>query len=507
MAQAPAVDGSAVRPTTLLIAAMGGEGGGVLAQWIVAAAEAEGLVVQSTSIPGVAQRTGATTYYIEMMERPEGSRAQPVMSLYPSPGDVDVMVASELIEAGRAMERGFVTPERTLLIASTHRVFAIDERTAMGDGRFDTERVRAAAEALAHRRIMTDFARLAAESGSVINAVLLGAIAGAEVLPVPTSRLRLMVETSGRAVEASLAAFDAGLATARGEQAEAPAPAPRPRSYTHYDVLHHRVRETFPPAARDILDEGVRRLVDWQGEGYAGFYLDRLQAVHRAEQAAGGNGQLVRETGRHLALWMGYEDVLRVAQAKVRLSRFEQVRAEVGAGEDEPVRLVEHLKPGVEEAATLLPHWLGRRLVAWADRRPAHRRPHLALSIPSTAIWGFLLFRLLAALRPLRRFGWRYKAEQERIEAWLTRVIRAAALDPALALEVARLAGLIKGYSDTHRRGATRYDGILATLVDPALAGEMDADVTAAAVAQAREAARADPEGKALASQLAGHAA
>ena len=53
-------------PVTLLIAALGGEGGGVLTGWIVDAARRAGLPVQATSIPGVAQRTGATTYYIEI---------------------------------------------------------------------------------------------------------------------------------------------------------------------------------------------------------------------------------------------------------------------------------------------------------------------------------------------------------------------------------------------------------------------------------------------------------
>jgi indolepyruvate ferredoxin oxidoreductase beta subunit len=48
-------------PVKLLIAALGGEGGGVLTDWIVRAATLAGYPVQSTSIPGVAQRTGATT--------------------------------------------------------------------------------------------------------------------------------------------------------------------------------------------------------------------------------------------------------------------------------------------------------------------------------------------------------------------------------------------------------------------------------------------------------------
>src|SRR5204862_494628 len=101
------------RPITILIAALGGEGGGVMADWLMEAATASELPAQATSIPGVAQRTGATTYYLEIFpaRRTELGGREPVLSLTPSPGNVDIMVASELIEAGRAMTNGFVNPE------------------------------------------------------------------------------------------------------------------------------------------------------------------------------------------------------------------------------------------------------------------------------------------------------------------------------------------------------------------------------------------------------------
>src|SRR5262245_33525213 len=51
---------------SLLIPAVGGQGGGVLAEWIVEAALHEGHLAHATSIPGVAQRTGSTTYYVEV---------------------------------------------------------------------------------------------------------------------------------------------------------------------------------------------------------------------------------------------------------------------------------------------------------------------------------------------------------------------------------------------------------------------------------------------------------
>src|SRR6185437_338897 len=84
------------RPITMLIAALGGEGGGVLTQWIVDAAAQAGFPVQSTSIPGVAQRTGATTYYIEILPVPahELNGKRPVLALTPGVGDIDVAVTS-----------------------------------------------------------------------------------------------------------------------------------------------------------------------------------------------------------------------------------------------------------------------------------------------------------------------------------------------------------------------------------------------------------------------------
>ena len=101
---------------------MGGEGGGVLADWIVDLAEHGGYLAQMTSVPGVAQRTGATIYYVELFPKCRDrrrTRGPPVLALTPVPGDVDIVIASELMEAGRAVQRGLVTPDRTTLIAST----------------------------------------------------------------------------------------------------------------------------------------------------------------------------------------------------------------------------------------------------------------------------------------------------------------------------------------------------------------------------------------------------
>lgn len=493
------------RPTTLLIAAMGGEGGGVLADWIIGAAKAEGLAVQSTSIPGVAQRTGATTYYIEMAKPKSGDVAKdrPVMSLYPVPGNVDVMVASELLEAGRAMQNGFVTPECTTLIASNHRVFSIAERGAMADQRFEGQRVIDATDELTKRRVIFDMMTLAQDHGSVINSVLLGAIAGADCLPISVARFAAAIESHGVAVASSQAAFRAGMEAAKQDrQITLPSDADAKRDWLlpadNAAALIERVADDFPEVCRQIMCEGVNRLIDYQDLKYANFYLDRLDDIDKAVRDAGGDGALTRDVAQQLALWMSYEDVVRVAQAKIRPERLARIRKEVGAEAGEPVQVHDFLKPGVEELCALLPGFIARPILALADRRGWHDKVNIGMRIKTMSISGYLLMRTLAGLRGLRRRGYRFKVEQAAIDAWLGAIRDAAAKDLNLAREVAALAKLRKGYGATHRRGRDNFSGIMSTLVTPALQGEADAAATADALRGARTAALADPEGSAL---------
>src|SRR5215470_15276751 len=205
------------RPFSILIAALGGEGGGVLANWIVAAAEELDFPVQSTSIPGVAQRTGATTYYLEILPASQRELAgrEPVLSLVPGIGDIDLLVASELMEAGRAVAAGFVTADRTLTIASTSRFYVINEKIAMGDGRYDSGRLIKAIEQNSQRHLLFDMEEIARRTGTIVNAVMLGAIAGCGRLPMPAEAFEGAIRTDGKAVEPNLRGFRAGLEAAR----------------------------------------------------------------------------------------------------------------------------------------------------------------------------------------------------------------------------------------------------------------------------------------------------
>jgi len=467
------------RSITVLVAALGGEGGGVMADWLVEAATASGFPVQATSIPGVAQRTGATTYYLEIFpaRREALGGREPVMALTPSPGNVDIMVASELLEAGRAMQNGYVTPERTTLVASTHRIYATIEKMQMADGRFPEARVREAARQLAKHAVLFDMRRLAQDSGTVINAVLFGAMAGSGALPLGREACEAAIRRAGRGAEASLRGFAAGFEIAAGTRA---APASEPKSP--------------PPDTREILELGAERLRDYQGESYAKLYRERIASLGDAD------AKLIGEAARELALWMSYEDIIRVADLKTRRSRFARVRREVAAQDGQPVVVIDHLKPGVEELASLLPPALGRRLVAWAERRGKLDSFNLGMRVKSSGIAGYLLVRSLAKLKPWRPHSFRYAEEQALIERWLSAVRAAAARDTGLALEIVACAGLLKGYGETHRRGRSSFLAILDALVENPAAS--DAGEQAAAIRSARAAALADPEQQALARSL-----
>ena len=492
------------QPIKIAILAMGGEGGGVLADWIVDLGEHNGHIAQTTSVPGVAQRTGATIYYVELFPRAAADAAglAPVLALMPLPGDVDVVLASELMEAGRAVQRGLVTQGRTTLIASTHRIYAIAEKIAMGDGRSDAAALLAQAQAAAKRFVGYDMAQAAEQGGSVISAVLFGALAGSGVLPFERCAFEATIVRGGVGVKASLAVFAAAY-----ERAAAGAEAPLADSRlgaaaasipVHADVatLLARARREHAGAPLAIVIEGLRRLLDYQDTAYAGLYLERLAAVQAALAGRDG-GELMAETARHLALWMSYEDTIRVADLKTRDTRFARVRDEVKALPDQVLSINEYMHPRLQEIADTLPAALGRWLLAsgW-PRRAVERLASKGRVVQTSSLRGYLLLWGVAALRRWRRGTLRYAAEQQRIEAWLLDVAQAAKTDPALASEIVRCQRLVKGYGDTHERGLRNF-----ALLRRAWQGG-GVRITPVALAQLRDAALADEHGHALQAAL-----
>lgn len=513
------------RPITLLVCALGGEGGGVLTEWLVDIARHAGYAAQSTSIPGVAQRTGATTYYIEVFPLPLAQLAgrRPVFSLSPVPGALDAIVSSELLETARQIGNGMSAPLRTLVISSSARIFTTAERMQPGDGRADAQHLLDVVKAFSREHHVFDMNAVAREAGTVVSAVMLGAIAGSGLFPFPREAYEHVVrggdtsapEKLNKMAAASLrgfaAAFDAVSApraqaafvssVMAGDTADAPPPA---------RALPDDVARRFPPAVHDMLALGHARVLDYQDDAYAKLYATRLARVLDAERAADPAGAqgfaITREAARWLALWMAFDDIVRVAALKGRASRAQRVRQEVRAADEDIVKVYDHFKPGAPEFAALLPPGLARRVTAWDRTRQARGREPwaLPLKVGSHSVFGMASLRLLSSLKWLRRRGQRFSEEQALIERWLAAVESGTREAWSLGREVALCGRLIKGYGSTNERGK---HNLLHVIDELASRTTLTATKRAEAIAAAREAALADEGGKALDAALVRHGA
>jgi indolepyruvate ferredoxin oxidoreductase beta subunit len=264
-------------------------------------------------------------------------------------------------------------------------------------------------------------------------------------------------------------------------------------------ALLERIASGFPTSAQGMLVEGVRRLVDYQDPEYAGLYLDRLERIARLPND--GDTLLLQEAARHLALWMSYEDTVRVAELKTRATRFERVRDEARVGDGQLLAINEYMHPRLEEICETLPASLGRWLEnsGW-PRRLVERFTRKGRVITTSSLRGFLMLYLLAGLKRWRRGSLRFAVETLRIEQWLERIAQAAAINPRLAVEVAQCQRLVKGYSDTHARGLRNFETLMAAVQ------RAGAALAPATLRELRDAALADEHGDKLRATLARHA-
>lgn len=483
----------------LAVMAVGGQGGGVLASWIEEVARASGYEVQATSVAGVAQRTGATIYYLEMC--PQSDR-QPVFSLMPAAGDVDIVIAAELMEAGRAIMRGFVTPDRTVLIASSHRVLAVSEKSVPGDGIADTAEAMAAAEIAARRLVVADFEGIAVASGSVISASLFGALAGSGALPFQREAFETVVRASRKGVDGSIRAFEAAVAAAvaKDQHKEDAAPlealgsdlqGPENHKVAWRDL--NRRLKGLPPGVARMAEHGLRKVVDFQDLAYGSEYIGQIETIFRQDNAER-DYELSCEAAKYVANAMTYDDVIRVADLKTRGDRFRRIRKEMSASDANIVHLTEFFHPTVIEIVGMLPVAWGE----WVEARPGwmariDRWFGKGRRLRTDSLPAFLTLFFLGGLQGYRRRTLRHHRERALLERWLTAAVHHLPHNYDLAVEMVRCRRLIKGYSDTHARGLGKFDRVMEGVA--LIAGRDDAADWARRL---REAALMDEEGKAL---------
>ena len=361
------------QPLSILLCALGGEGGGVLSEWLVDIARHAGYAAQATSIPGVAQRTGATTYYLEVFPVPlaELKGQRPVFGLNPLPGRLDVLVSSELLETARQIGNGLASHTHTLILTSSARALTTMEKMEMGDGRRQAAELVQLVRQHSRAHHVVDMARLTREAGTVVSATLLGCIAGSGVLPFARADFEAIIGQGGNTAQASLRGFALGFDAVAQQRAQIRV---IEDSLLTSELVMHAAQglqadlaAIFPQNVHDLLVLGHARMLEYQGAGYAKLYTDRLKRVLAAERQidpAGANGfATTREMVRWLALWMAFDDIVRVADLKSRASRWARVTDEVKATPDDLLQVYDHFKPGAPEFAALLPLGLATKVL------------------------------------------------------------------------------------------------------------------------------------------------
>jgi len=500
------------QPISILLCALGGEGGSVLADWLVAVARHCDHPAQATSVPGVAQRTGATTYYLEIVPEPNSALGgrRPVLGLNPLPGRLDALVSSELLETSRQIGLGMASSDRTTVISHNGRTLTTAEKMVMGDGRRDAEQLMQLVASHSRVHHVLDMAAITREAGTVVSAVMLGCIAASGLLPFAREAYAAVLAGESASARASRKGFDLGfeaITRQREQQRYLEALLATPPA-AMAPALPADVTAAFPADVHEVLALGHARLIDYQGVAYARLYLQRLQTVLQAEQAGhapANDHPVTRETARWLALWMAFDDIVRVADLKSRTSRMARVRQEAKAGEHDLLKVYDHFKPGIPELAALLPTTLAQHLLRWDRQRVASGKGPWAfpIKVATHSFTGLAMLRLLAALRFARPWGSRYADEQTLIGQWLDALVTATRRHPALGLEVARCGQLIKGYGSTHDRSRQNLQHILTH----GLSGQASAEAQAQAIARWRSAALQDEAGQALDQALLQHGA
>ncbi len=478
-----AAEEGGVQLRSVYVAAVGGQGGNLLTEWLTLAGTMAGQRAQAVSLTGLSQRGGATGYYIELAEGLD----EPVFCQYPVPGQLDVLVGQELLEMGRAVEQG-LTSEKTTIITSTHRMLSTPEKMPAGGGVMDPNELLALGRKFSGRLIAFDADALARQNGMdeiLANAILFGALAGSVALPIGVDACKGAIRRAGIAVERNLEAFELGYEYVRQGRYQQPAEERQPTLDDLVEANSGRLskrkarqyRELFqatagwPVLLRTVLAEALYRLIDYQDARYARKYVELVDEVRQLERGEG-EPRLTSTYARNLATLMTYEDAARVAQLKIRQARFDRIKAERGIRPDQVYRLHDYLKPDAYEIYGLFPARLVDLVLPLFRKLFGRRQWHLELRPKTNSFLGIATFWFLTLFIPLRQWSYRFRDEWRAIEDYRQRVLEFWKVDEKLALLMADTGDMIKGYGYTRRKTRSAMERYVDNIVRPLVAAD-----------------------------------
>ena len=474
----------------ILVPAVGGQGGGVLTEWLVQAFFKEEFDVQGISLPGLSQRGGSTVYYLEAYPKPEEGK-QVIFAQFPVPGEVDIIVAQEFLELGRALELGYGS-DITTIVTSTHRIYSTLEKMPIGSGIYSDENLRKLARAFSSDLIELNALELSKENGMdelAVNAILLGALCASGALPVKKDSYIAAIEEVGVAVKSNLRAFEVGWEYISSNKYQAK-DADSAEDWNKFvrertQKLEGEEREEYlsrvseiegkyPQNTWKILAESVFRLKEYQSLKYADRYLSMVDEVFEIDESVKGGGfKLTEHYAKNLALLMSYEDGIRVAELKINSERFKRIKENMRLRDDQVFKVVDYLKPDAEEVYGLLPYYLVSPVLSFTrtslfKKIWRRKRPLTFGQTPTTnSFSGFARLWLLTKIKFMRPQSYRYKKEYALIKKYTESVKIYSKYDYKLGCLAARSAGVVKGYGKVRRRTMDAFYRFIDNIVFP----------------------------------------
>ncbi|HEY7535043.1 MAG TPA: indolepyruvate oxidoreductase subunit beta family protein [Thermodesulfobacteriota bacterium] len=474
----------------ILIPAVGGQGGGVLTEWLVQAFMLEGFEVQGIGLPGLAQRGGSTVYYLEAHPKITPDEKQIIFSQYPVPGDVDVILAQEFLELGRILEEGYGS-DKTTIITSTHRIYSTLEKMPISSGVYSDENLRKLAINFSSKFIGFNALEIAKENGMDelgVNAILIGALGASDALPISEATYLKAIEQAGVAVASNIKAFRIGWELIKSGNFEEPkakvqtkwedsikerAQKLDARKGDEYIKLISEIAAEYPSRLREILTEAVFRLIDYQDTWYAKKYMKELKTIFDIDKEMKGGFKLTELFAKNLALLMSYEDGIRVADLKIKPERFKRIKDEMRLGNGQMLRVTDYLKPDAEEVYGLLPNLLVAPIVRFTETNlfknfwPENKKLTLGQKPITTSFSGFLRLWFLTKLKFMRPYSYRYHREHSVIKKYKTSIEKFARLNYELGCLVAKSGEMIKGYGRVRRRTMDAFNRFLDNVITP----------------------------------------
>jgi len=480
----------------IMVPAVGGQGGGVLTEWLVQAFFLEDYDVQGISLPGLSQRGGSTVYYLEAHPKPENDDKPIIFAQFPVPGEVDVIISQEFLELGRALQLGYGS-DRTTIVTSTHRIYSTLEKMPIGSGIYSDENLRKIATAFSSKLIELNALQLAKDNGMddlAVNAILFGALAASGSIPLSKASFVSSIEKVGVAVKTNLRGFEVGwnfVSSSKAGDAGKKQVVWETFVRTRADQLDEYEREVylgkvsrieteFPKQLREILAESLHRLIDYQDAEYADRYIDDVREVLALDESMKGNLKLTEHFARNLALLMSYEDGIRVAELKIKSDRFKRIKEEMRLRDDQVFKVIDYLKPDAEEIYGLLPNVVIAPFVRmiesslfkkiWRRKRPVT----FAQTPTTTSFSGFLRLWLMTKIKFMRPGSYRFKKERALMDKYKESTLYYAGLDYKLGSLVARSGSMVKGYGKVRRRTIKAFNRFIDNVIFPLSEFERD---------------------------------